>query len=797
MDLREITHEQRISVTKLNLSAKAKIYFCRLIVSLAAALLAALGFATYAQATVTITTTTNVTTLSNAIAAGNPGVTLTGTPVLAAGAATNVSGTFTTTGSALGITSGIVLGTGNVTTVPGSPIPAGNLSSAGSGISNAPASEFDVATFTFSFIPKPGVNRMSIASVFASEEYNEYVNTAFTDNFSMTISGGAYTNFNFATVPGTATGTDINTVNNGTNSGYYRDNTTATPLIPDIKMDGATTVFINAFNVVPGTTYTITIRIADVGDAAYDSIVFVSTSSILNNPPALDLSVALAGTGYTTTWVEGAAPVAIAAADVKVSDDGTTISSATITLVSPLATDVLAAGALPAGITASAYNSGTGVITLSGVGTLVDYQNAIDAVTYASTAPNPAGPAKQITVLVNDGVDNSNTAVTVINMATLSVSKAASAPTVAAGASATLTDANDTITYTYTVTNTGNVALTVVAPVDAGPKFNGVTGTGTLSAFTPASASVAAGANKVYTATYTLSATDVANGAGITNGVTNTAKATATSAAGAVSSSNATASTSILTVAGLTVVKTAATPTIAAGTNPALTDASDTITFTYAVKNVGSIALTVVAPIDSGPKFNGIAGTNTLSVFTPASVASLAPGATQNFTAIYTLSAVDVKNGVGITNGVTNTATATGKNGATTITSPASNATTTIVSTPSLKITKSFLLTDNVGGTTGKDDLNELITYTYVVSNNGNTPLTNVSVADLHGTPSILVGLGAGGVTSETLTTAGPLGAAASPDATANDGIWSTLAPGATVTFTWAHLVTQAEFDNG
>jgi uncharacterized repeat protein (TIGR01451 family) len=793
----ESQDQPQARIGKLILLTRVNSCVLRLLATFAVVILIGQGFATYAKAAVTITTTTNVTTLSNAIAAGNPGVTLTGTPVLGAGASTSISGTFTTTGSALGIASGIVLGTGNVSSVPGSPILAGNLSSAGSGVSNAPASEFDVATFTFSFIPNPGVNRMSIASVFASEEYNEYVNTTFTDNFSMTISGGAYSNFNFATVPGTASGTDINTVNNGTNSGYYRDNTTAAPLIPDIKMDGATTVFINAFNVVPGTTYTITIRIADVGDAAYDSVAFISTSSILNNPPALDLSAALTGTGYTTTWVEGAAPVAIAASDVKVSDDGTTISSATITLSSPLASDVLVAGTLPAGITASAYSAGTGVLTLTGVGTLVDYQNAIKAITYSSTAANPTGPAKQITIVINDGVDNSNTAVTVINMATVSVTKAASAPTVAAGASATLTDANDTITYTYTVTNTGNVALTVVSPMDAGPKFNGVAGTGTLSAFTPASASVAPGANQVYTAIYTLSAADVVNGAGITNGVTNTAKATATSAAGAVSSSNATASTSILTVAGLTVTKTAAAPTIAAGTNPALTDAGDTITFTYIVKNVGSIALTVVAPLDAGPKFNNIAGTNALSGFTPTSVASLAAGATQNFSATYTLSAADIKNSVGITYGVTNTATATGKNGATTITSSASNAATTIPATPSLKITKSFVLSDNVGGTTGQADLNELVTYTYIVSNIGNTPLTNVSVADLHGTPAILVGLGAGGVTSETLTTAGPLGAADSPDTTANDGIWSTLAPGATVTFTWTHLVTQAEFDNG
>ena len=48
---------------------------------------------------------------------------------------------------------------------------------------------------------------MSISSVFASEEYNEYVNTTYTDNFSMMLSGGVYTNFNLATIPGTSSGT--------------------------------------------------------------------------------------------------------------------------------------------------------------------------------------------------------------------------------------------------------------------------------------------------------------------------------------------------------------------------------------------------------------------------------------------------------------------------------------------------------------------------------------------------------------------------------------------------------------
>jgi uncharacterized repeat protein (TIGR01451 family) len=760
-----------------------------------------------ASAAVTIVSNATAAALAAAITAGNSGITLTGTPVLTNGGNAATGGTFTTTGSNLGIPGGIVLSTGIVSPIPG--VPSKNLGNGGTGastqtgtgISNVPTNEFDILTFTFSFIPKPGVNRMSIASVFASEEYNQYSvpPVTFSDNFTMLVNGGAYTNFNIATIPGTTTGTDISTVSSYINAGYYRDNTVATPPVPDIGFNGATNLFINAFNVVPGTTYTVTIRIADVLDAAYDSGVFVSSSTVLNNPPALDLSSALIGTGYTTTWVEGLAGAPISATDTLISDDGTTISFATITITNLAAGDLLTAGTLPGGIIASAYNSGTGVITLTGVATLAQYQAAIQAVTYSSTAANPAGPDKLISVVVNDGVDPSNTAIATIKMAALSLVKAAGAPTVASGASNTLTDAGDKITYTYTVTNSGSVALTAVAPVDAGPKFNGVTGTGTLSAFTPATASVAIGANQVFSATYTLSAADVMNGAGVTNGVANTAKAVGTEPGAKIaSSSNATATTSITNVAGVTVTKSAAAPTIAAGTYPTLTDAGDTITFTYAVKNVGSVALTVAFPSDVGPKFNGIAGTNVLSAFSPAAGVSLAVGATQNFTTTYVLSLTDVKNGVGITNGVTNTAAATAKSPAgTTITAPNSTATTTIIATSAMQIVKGAVLTDTGGLTPAAADLNELVTYTYTITNVGNVPMSAVSVNDLHGTPGVVVGLGAGGITSESLSTIGPYGAAASPDTTANDGIWTTLAPGAAVKFIWPHTVNQAEIDHG
>ena len=99
--------------------------------------------------------------------------------------------------------------------------------------------------------------------------------------------------------------------------------------------------------------------------------------------------------------------------------------------------------------------------------------------------------------------------------------------------------------------------------------------------------------------------------------------------------------------------------------------------------------------------------------------------------------------------------------------------------------------------TAGPVSVGQTIVYTYTISNSGNVSMSNVQVTDMHGTPAAAVALGAGGITSEALTVPGPQGAGASPDGTANNGIWTTLAPGATITFTYTHTVTQVEIDRG
>ncbi len=368
----------------------------------------------------------------------------------------------------------------------------------------------------------------------------------------------------------------------------------------------------------------------------------------------------------------------------------------------------------------------------------------------------------------------STTTQTIPKTSALATIKSAGVPSVAAGAIATLSDAGDTVTYTYTVKNTGNVTLTGVVPADAGPKFNGIAGTGTLGVFSPTSATLAPNATQVFTSNYTLTQADVNTAAGITNGVSNTATASGTQPGGATTTSpSSSATTTIPKTSALTTAKSAATPTVNLGTTTAATDAGDTIEYSYTVTNTGNVTLSNVVPSDGGPKFNGLAGTGTLSAFTPASI-TLAPNSSQVFTATYTLSQADVNNAAGITNGVTNSATASGTQpGGTTTTSPPGNASTTIPESSTLTTAKvAGTPTVAAGVNTSATDAGDTITYTYTVKNTGNVSLFAVKPNDAG--PSFNGVTGTGSLSAFTPATA-------------------TLIPGAIQDFTATYTLTQAD----
>ncbi|WP_295810036.1 hypothetical protein [uncultured Nitratireductor sp.] len=95
------------------------------------------------------------------------------------------------------------------------------------------------------------------------------------------------------------------------------------------------------------------------------------------------------------------------------------------------------------------------------------------------------------------------------------------------------------------------------------------------------------------------------------------------------------------------------------GDGEGFAEAGDEIHYTVEVTNNGNITLAGIAPEDPGPRFNGVAGTGTLSAFTPGAI-DLAPGETGTFEAVYQLSGADIRNAQNIVDGIENTAFARG-----------------------------------------------------------------------------------------------------------------------------------------
>lgn len=249
-----------------------------------------------------------------------------------------------------------------------------------------------------------------------------------------------------------------------------------------------------------------------------------------------------------------------------------------------------------------------------------------------------------------------------------------------------------------------------------------------------------------------------------------------------------------------------ATPGVTMTKTPTFTDTGaagasvgDVITYTYDVTNSGNTYLKNVSVSDV------MDGSGSLSAITLASpsfthnnttTAStdngtdavfdlLAPGDVAHFKATYTVTAQDILTDGGGTGKLSNTATVTSifDNGTTQTTE-----TNTATAEVPLETVKAMTVAKSASPSTGVK-AGDVVTYTYVVTNTGTSNITNIKLTDTHNAS------GAAPVPSgETLSTdAGTTGD--STDATANDGIWSKLAPGDAVTFTATYTVTQQDVD--
>lgn len=221
-------------------------------------------------------------------------------------------GTFNGASSNIGLSEGVVMTTGSIFTPNG---PQGPNNSTQNGFDNGTGgygllnglvgtNTFNATVIRFDFIPQG--DTVAFRYVFGSEEYKEYVGTEFNDVFGFFISGpdpsgGTYNNKNIAIIPNTTTPVAINNVNHLSNTAYYVDNESPIPGTT-VQYDGFTTVLKAIAPVVPCSTYTIILAIADVADGIYDSGVFLEAKSFSSD--GVEVSHTITGSPTNDTLYE-------------------------------------------------------------------------------------------------------------------------------------------------------------------------------------------------------------------------------------------------------------------------------------------------------------------------------------------------------------------------------------------------------------------------------------------------------------------------------------------------------------
>jgi len=232
------------------------------------------------QAQITVNTTPTAQQLAELLAGSNlvvSNATLTG--------AASSHGSFSNGGSQIGMTSGVLLSTGNVSTAPG-PNSSGNtsneLGTAGTAqmTALAGATTYDAITLEFDFNVQSDFIQFNY--IFASEEYPEYAppqSSSYNDVFAFFISGPGITGEeNIALIPNTTTAVAINNINAITNTQYYVDNTGGT----DVSFDAFTTMLTaRRDGLTPCSTYHLKLVIADAGDRKYNSAVLLQENSLV------------------------------------------------------------------------------------------------------------------------------------------------------------------------------------------------------------------------------------------------------------------------------------------------------------------------------------------------------------------------------------------------------------------------------------------------------------------------------------------------------------------------------------
>jgi hypothetical protein len=186
------------------------------------------------------------------------------------------------TNDPFGLTSGVVLSTGKVATIPGQNRKDNDkLNGSDLNTDLGPwGEEGDLTQLNLSFFADSSAEKLFFEYVFASEEFLEYGGSRFNDNFELLLNS-----INFAKLTDGKTVTINNLVpdnsNRFTDHPDYIDNPSLTGLAANIiKLDGFTKVLGFEGLLQQNQTNVLSIRIKDVGDGMLDSAVFIKGNSV-------------------------------------------------------------------------------------------------------------------------------------------------------------------------------------------------------------------------------------------------------------------------------------------------------------------------------------------------------------------------------------------------------------------------------------------------------------------------------------------------------------------------------------
>ena len=306
-----------------------------------------------------------------------------------------------------------------------------------------------------------------------------------------------------------------------------------------------------------------------------------------------------------------------------------------------------------------------------------------------------------------------------------------------------LPDVGDVVTYSYVVTNTGNVTLSNVTLNDD------VEGTLTLSDGAGDGVDeLAAGDSETASADHTVTQAEFDAGT-----LVNIATAAGEGPQGRPVQDTDTETVVFAENPAIAVLKTQELTTDA--NLNGLPDVGDVVTYSYTVTNTGDVTLSNVALVDD------VEGTLTLSDVALDGIGVLAVGDSETATSDHTVTQAEFDAGP-----LTNIATADGESPLGTNVSDTDTQTVNFTQTPGISIDKTSALTTDADGD-GVVSAGDTLTYSYLVTNDGDVTLNNVTVTDPHPGLSVI------------------------------DCPATTLAVGADMTCTATYVVTQDDVDAG